>query len=313
MLYCEDKAFPHGFAQMNPDTAGSFFASLERMLPLPVRSRLTRYAPFLLLLGLLVLCAFLAARLSWQFAAPNPAPASTHSGARIHNGSGAAAETPGEKIVGAHLFGRANAPDAQVAARNAPETSLDLKLAGVAAANPASGSYAIITTGNNKGIDTYAVGSKLPGGAKIRNIFPDRVVIAHNGRLETLRLPWSDLSGLGASQGAPSDKHHSGMPRSVTEQLQSHPNSLADYIRVRPYTHGKHFVGFRIYPGKKPKLFRKAGLQPGDIVTSVNGIKLDTSANSAKAMKALHGAKGPVRLSILRKGHHMTVTLNPGG
>lgn len=299
---------------MNSDTASSFLASLERALPAPARAHLARYAPFLLFLGLLVLCGYLAARLSWQFAAPGPALPAAQGNGNTHRASGVVAETPGEKIVAAHLFGRANAPNAQVAARNAPETSLDLKLAGVAAANPASGSYAIITTGNNTGIDTYAVGASLPGGAKIRNILPDRVVIAHDGRLETLRLPWADLSGLGSSsQRATSDGPHPGIPRSVTEQLQSHPKSLADYIRVRPYTQGKHFVGFRIYPGKKPKLFRKVGLQPGDIVTSVNGIKLDTPANSAKAMKTLHSAKGPVRLSILRKGHHMIVTLNPGG
>lgn len=302
---------------MSSGTASSPFASLERAVPAPVRARLARYAPFLLFLGLLVLCGYLAARLSWQFAAPAVTAPATQPGGNSSEIAGVTADTPGNTIVSAHLFGRANAPSSTVAARNAPETTLDFTLAGVAAGNPDSLSYAIITNGSNRGKDTYAVGAQLPGGAEIRNILPDRVVIAHNGRLETLRLPWADLSNLKPSEGTSSagerNTHPSRISQGVTEQLQSHPHSLMDYIRIRPYMQDKKLVGVSVYPGKKPRLFRKSGLQPGDIITSVNGITLSSRANSAKAMDELRNSEGPVQLSILRKGHHITVTINPGG
>ncbi|MDN5864638.1 MAG: type II secretion system protein GspC [Gammaproteobacteria bacterium] len=291
---------------MSNASASNVGAALERILPAATRARILRHAPFLLFLGLLVLCAYLAARLSWQFAAAPPVvmePRAGGAGSSI--ASGKAAESPSEKIVAAHLFGT-HAPDASVTARNAPETSLDLTLAGVAAANPDSLSYAIITSSDNHGKDTYGIGAKLPGGALIRNIYPDRVVIAHDGRLETLRLPWANMSNLIAGSDQPP------LLQGFRQQLETHPSSLAEYIRWRPYSKNGHFAGYRIYPRKKPELFRKLGFLPGDIVTSVNGITL-TPANTMKALEAFKNPESPVRLGILRNGRHITLTPNLGG
>ncbi|MGH8161291.1 MAG: type II secretion system protein GspC [Gammaproteobacteria bacterium] len=295
-------------------------ATLAQILPPEARRRILRYAPFLLLLGLLVLCGYLAARLSWQFAAPAATSVSTHTETAAQGAAGAGDETPGDKIAAAHLFGTANAPAADVAARNAPETSLDLGLAGVAAGNSKGLSYAIVTSNGNKA-DTYAVGAKLPDGALIRRILPDRIILAHNGRLETLRLPNAGTSIL----AAPVKAGEYGMPRtyarkppplasrSFREQVQSHPGSFSDYMQLRPYDKNGHMAGYRVYPGKQPALFKKAGLVPGDIVTGVNGVTLDSPASSLKAIRELRQAQGPIRLEILRKGHRMSVTINLGG
>ncbi|MGH8162622.1 MAG: type II secretion system protein GspC [Gammaproteobacteria bacterium] len=292
-------------------------ATLEQILPAATRAHILRWAPYLLLLGLLVLCGYLAARLSWQFAAPAPASTTVSAGGSTQAAHGAAAQTPADKIVAAHLFGTANAPAASVAARNAPETSLDLSLAGVAAANASTRSYAIITTNGNTE-NTYGVGAKLPDGALIRNILPDRIVLAHDGRLETLRLPVSGTALLAATandsaQGPNARKRPPLVSQGFREQVESHPRSLSQYMRLRPYEKGGHIAGYRVYPGKQPELFKKAGLQPGDIVTSVNGIELNSPASSLKAIQQLRKAQGPVRLAILRKGHRLTVTINTGG
>lgn len=285
--------------------------AIGTLLPASTRARVLRYAPFLLFLGLLVLCGYLAARLSWQFAASPTTTVRSASNATAAPAPSPRAGSPAEKIAAAHLFGRARARTPTVAARNAPETSLDLTLAGVAAANPDRLSYAIITSGARGGKDTYGIGARLPGGALVRQILPDRVVIAHDGRLETLRLPWADLANF-----QPVDQStgkQTGISENRRQEFQAHPRALADYIRIRPYSKNGNFAGFRVYPGKKPKLFHKAGLMPGDIVTSVNGIRLNTPARSMQAVKALRNAKGAVRLGILRNGHRISVTLNSGG
>ncbi len=292
-------------------------ATLEQILPAATRAHILRWAPYLLFLGLLILCGYLAARLSWQFAAPAPTSAIVTAGGAARPAGGTAGQTPGDKVVAAHLFGTANAPAASVAARNAPETSLDLDLAGVAAASAGTKSYAIITSNGNTE-HTYAVGAKLPDGALIRDILPDRIVIAHDGRLETLRLPISGTSIL-AAPANDNTRNSTARPRAplvsqgFREQVQSHPRSLSEYMRLRPYEKDGHIAGYRVYPGKQPELFKKAGLQPGDIVTGVNGIQLDTPAGSLKAMHQLRQAHGPIRLAILRKGHRLTVTINTGG
>jgi general secretion pathway protein C len=297
-------------------STGNASVNLNQLLPPAARARAARWAPFLLFLGLLVLCGYVAARLSWQFAAPPPGYSQGANNGASPGARTAQSETPGAKIVAAHLFGAANAPGASVAARNAPETSLNLSLAGVAAASAGSSSYAIITNNNTE--HTYGVGAKLPDDALIRNILSDRVVIAHNGHLETLRLPNLGTAALAApaNAGPGANRGHKRAPlvsKGFREQVASHPKSIAQYMQLRPYEKNGHLMGYRVYPGKKPQLFKKAGLQPGDIVTSVNGVTLNAPGASLKAMRELHQARGPVRLEILRKGHHMSVTINAGG
>ncbi|MGH8270775.1 MAG: type II secretion system protein GspC [Gammaproteobacteria bacterium] len=304
----------------NPASSSGVFATLEQILPAVWRARIARYAPFLLLLGLLVFCGYLAARLSWQFAAPAPVGTPALAGGNAGSANAAGVGTPGEKIVAAHLFGTSAVPAADAAARNAPETSLDLALVGVAADSNDARSYAIITNGSSRDGNTYPVGSTLPGGALIRQILPDRVIIAHQGRLETLRLPTAGTSILaapadfGADTPAQTGQQAAPfIPPDVRREIEQHPKSLSDYMRMRPYSVKGQVQGYRVYPGKNPELFRKAGLLPGDIVTSVNGVTLDNPVNTVKAMGELRKAQGPVRLGVLRQGHETSVTINPGG
>lgn len=304
---------------MPSPASNSVSATLEQILPAAWRARILRYAPFLLFLGLLVLCGYLAARLSWQFAAPSPAGAALAVGGTAGATAEAAGRTPGEKIVDAHLFGNSQASAPEVAARNAPETSLDLSLAGVAAGSDDARSYAIIVSGSSREENTYPVGSTLPGGALIRQILPDRVILAHAGRLETLRLPMAGTSIL----AAPADFGASGslqprrtapfVPSNLPRQIENHPKTLAQYMQLRPYSVKGHLQGYRVYPGQDPELFHRAGLLPGDIVISVNGITLDNASNTVKAVGQLRRLNGPVHLGILRQGHQISVTINPGG
>jgi len=71
---------------------------------------------------------------------------------------------------------------------DAPETRLKLTLRGVFASEDSSGGRAIVGDPQGKE-ENYAVGDPLPGGAKLSEIYPDRIILERNGRFETLRLP----------------------------------------------------------------------------------------------------------------------------
>src|SRR5215469_11792392 len=43
--------------------------------------------------------------------------------------------------------------------------------------------------------EPYAIGATVPGGAVIRAIFPDRVMLDRGGQIEALRLPKDDTTG----------------------------------------------------------------------------------------------------------------------
>lgn len=280
-----------------------------------------RRVPFLVFLGLIVLVAYLAARLSWQFLAPGATAGSTGvAGTATRTASGTSGRNPVAHIQSAHLFGIAGASSAQASAVNAPKTSLDLTLLGVAAGAGQFPSQAIIANGSNQNQHTYSVGATLPGGAVIRTIEADRVVIAHNGRLESLPLPKAGTSILAANMHFGGGNHSSVQPShqmavspQLRQQVEQHPQKLLEFMRIQPYADKGKMQGYRVYPGKKPALFHQSGLQPGDVITAVNGVSLTDNASAMQAMAQLRHAQGPVQLDLLRHGKPMHITVNLSG
>lgn len=311
---------------MTQSSFNSFQASLERALPALLARLGGRRLPSLVFLALVVLVAWLAARLSWQFAAPPGVSRSSAAPAtNVGTGNARSATSPVARITAAHLFGTANAPSRSAAVANAPKTSLDLTLLGVAAGGQNFPSQAIIANGSNKNQHTYAIGASLPGGAVVHDIFADRVVIAHDGRLESLSLPQPGTSILSAHMqfgngtgNASHITHQSNRPTSfishrLRNQIESHPQSLSNYMRMRPYSANGKLVGYRVYPGKQPALFEHSGLKPGDVVTRINGISLDSGKGAMEAMALLSHAHGSVRLDVKRHGKPVHITLNLPG
>ncbi len=286
-----------------------------------------RRGPFLVFLGLVVLIAYLAARLSWQFMAPGatagPATASISTPRTAGSQNG---HNPASQIQSAHLFGVSQQSATTQAAVNAPKTSLDLTLLGVAAGPEQFPSQAIIANGSNQDQHTYSIGATLPGGAVIRNIEADRVVIAHNGRLESLPLPKAGTSILAANMHFGSGNHSSiGQQASIQQphqlsvtpqmrqQVEQHPQTLMEFMRIQPYAAKGKMRGYRVFPGKNASLFHQSGLQPGDVITKVNGLSLTNNASAMQAMAQLRHAKGAVELDVLRHGKPMHVTVNLSG
>lgn len=91
------------------------------------------------------------------------------------------------KISRFHLFGIANARETGGAQQNAPVTNLKLTLHGLFTEIHGKGGAAIISSPEHLA-KAYYVGSRVPGGAKIRKILRNKVVLFHNGRLELLLL-----------------------------------------------------------------------------------------------------------------------------
>lgn len=280
-----------------------------------------RRAPFLLFMGLIVLLAYLAARLSWQFAAPPAIPAAN--GANQTSGRGPSASAVHHRvadITSAHLFGVSSRTATPQSIANVPKTSLDLTLLGTAAGPKDFPSQAIIASGGNQNQKTYAVGSALPGGAVIHDILSDKVVIAHDGRLESLVLPKAGTSILarnmhfgGGNQSSPHQTAQLPVSGQQRRLLERHPQRLLQFMHLHPYASHGHMEGYRVSPGRNSKLFRQSGLQPGDVITRVNGISLTNNNGAMQAMDQLRHAQGSVQLSILRHGKRMQLTVNLSG
>ena len=101
------------------------------------------------------------------------------------------------EITSAHLFGEAQS---SVADANAPQTNVQLVLAGVLALPDPKRGLAILgpTTAAAK---LYTVGSAVPGGVNLYAVYKDRVLLDRGGIIESLYLPRHAPVGGVASAG----------------------------------------------------------------------------------------------------------------
>lgn len=197
------------------------------------------------------------------------------------------------------LFGKAPqiAADqvAQAVAADAPKTQLNAQLNGVLASSDPAKSIAIIAHNglqNSYGIDDYIDGTQ----AKIRQVFADRVIIARDGRDETLMLD-------GEEYGKPLPKvaHQDGKLSSVRTELMSNPGKITDYLNISPVRVDGRMVGYRLNPGSNPELFNQLGLVANDLAVSINGLDLRDNAQAMQAMQQVAGAT-EMTVTVERQG-----------
>ena len=203
-------------------------------------------------------------------------------------------------IVNAHLFGLAGAS----ASGDAPPTTAQLVLTGVLADREPSRGQAIIgeraTTAK-----LYAVGAAIPGGAHLRSVYADRVLIERNGALESLLLPHNPL------KPAPPGTALAPLLRTSAAGPRDNATLLAGIMRVQPvFSQGK-LDGYRIFPGngRGAGAFQEMGLRAGDLILAVNGSALDDPSRAMEVLQTL-SSSGSATVTVSREGTSQEIALN---
>ncbi|OQX13657.1 MAG: type II secretion system protein GspC [Thiothrix lacustris] len=93
------------------------------------------------------------------------------------------------------------------------------------------------------------------------------------------------------------------------ESVVNNNMRLLEVASPQPYERDGKFLGFQLSPGSNVAMFNQLGLQPGDIVTAVNGTALE---NPAIAMRVLQEAAtaNQVNLNITRNGQEVSLPIN---
>ena len=211
------------------------------------------------------------------------------------------------QLSNAHLFGVVSKKTNIVSTR-APETKLDLVLKGVLATSPMSMASAIIARKKNGPEDIYSIGDKLPGNVTIKEIHPEHVIISRGGQLETLRLPKdSDLNTFTSSSTKKPVSFGKQSLKNVRDQIIKDPTSFGDYaLPIVVKEKGKQ-VGYRLDFQDKGDIFKKAGLRASDVITSVNGMPLDTPQKSIRALRQM---RTTAQLNLIVKRNGSDVKIN---
>lgn len=285
---------------------------LAARLPLDT---LLRYATLLLAL----VCALLLARLTWMLVEPStllPAydPPTTAPSAGSENNAQNAGFT---ELARLSVFGQADQA-AAIVTIDAPDTSLNWVLKGVFAdLDPARSAAIMSTQGQNERL--YRVGADLPGNVRLDQVLGDRVILARDGTLETLRLQKRSESRTasrgGNARAAPErmvdipSEDMGGSPRIDRDAWTSDPQRFLEVVSANPVMVDGQVYGLEVNPSRNAREFSAAGLEPGDVIISVEGQPVGEINDYRDILQEL-GSSSSVSLYLERDGEPLSLTIS---
>ena len=194
---------------------------------------------------------------------------------------------------------------------DAPDTTLSLTLTGIVAIGEDGKGSANISS--NRGAEKiYQVGQNVEGadGATLHSVYADRVLLNRNGRLETLRFP-KELTAARSQMGlaSPLPQAAPAASASLRETISENATRLTDIVRLAPHVQEGQVVGFRVNPGRDRAAFEALGLQPGDVVTDINGTVLDDPSQGLQVFQSL-GESTQANVTVLRDGVPQVIVID---
>ena len=192
----------------------------------------------------------------------------------------------------------------QSAAPIAPESRLGFTLRGVrVGARPGTGSAIIDIPGEGQRL--VAAGQTLSANIVLEEVYADRVVISRRGVLESLFL--TDAGRRRARTGESSQTGMATGPEDIAEVQMSERRLARGWLSgltLTPVFENGAVRGLRV-DGAADQL-SSLGLEPGDVVLSLNAMALTSEAAAVRAFALLDSADSAVA-RVLRDGNEITV------
>ncbi|MDP7042290.1 MAG: type II secretion system protein N, partial [Gammaproteobacteria bacterium] len=159
--------------------------------------------------------------------------------------------------------------------------------------------------------EVYFIRDRVPGGALLHEVHPDRVILNRGGTLETLKLPkFSEAGGRPAvRQSSTPVNRATPAAMAMAQRVQQNPGAFTQILRPQPYMPNGQLKGYRVYPGRDRRRFAALGLRPGDLITEINGQSLTNLQDGMEVFKSI-GDTPQITVTIERNGNPMVLSLD---
>ncbi|RIJ20557.1 hypothetical protein D1224_15720 [Henriciella barbarensis] len=251
---------------------------------------------------LVVVIAMLLARIGWLLVAPSDAVSSLRVSplpSPIQQVTRSSARGDLSLLMTTNPF--VSSGRAPSAVPDAPETTLNLKLAAIfMSTDPAADSATIVTPDNRS--QRFQPGDEIIPGTELVRVLGDRVIISRNGADETLMRGGreSGLSVIGDAGDLAEDPSTAEMqPTPLFEAGVSARTLLASLNPAADMSNGV-VDAFVLQPRSNPAIMQRAGLQAGDRLIRINQKPvrdLDPAALAAELSSAQ-----TVSVTVMRAG-----------
>jgi len=236
-------------------------------------------------------------------------------------------------ILSRHLFGEADVSPSDMATQITEETRLPLQLQGVFVAEEVEEQSAAIVAQKGKPGMRYRLGDKIPGNAVLVAVFTDHIILRRAGSREKLTFPTNnDQFQVDPDQDEnvapnrqtfrqtfvekPLANTASGEQRAVQSarefvashqaRMEADPRQALNDLGITPVSPDSA-AGYELGNLAQSPYLSQTGLQPGDVILSVNGRPVgDLQADRLEIANIL--AQGSARLEIQRGSRTFYVT-----
>lgn len=212
------------------------------------------------------------------------------------------------RLASMNLFGQAPVATAQGEAAHAPDTSLQLRLAGVLVNSDAAKSSAIVGERSNATAEArvYRINDMLPGGATLAEVYDDRILIKRGaGASEVLRFEKTSLLSGGTPPVVPGlAGDANGVREMLDSALQSMSTDPEQFLQQMGMK--RSAMGYEITAEAPESLRDAVGLQAGDYLLSINGRRLGEPKRDRDVLMALKNS-GSAKVEIKRGGQIVTL------
>ncbi len=250
-------------------------------------------------------------------------------------------------ILSKHLFGEAGrAPVITASNEPAVQTRLPLELQSVFVADETADSAAIVAQRGKPG-KLYAVGDTLPGNAKLEDVLTDRIILRRAGTRETLMFPKPKSQFVASPVDAAAAEDQDAMPlaadtlqpqvpagrierlpdtaedqqgeqpdpmavlETYTEKLAADASGTLDELGIEAVD-ASQGGGYRIGDIAQSPYLRQTGLQPGDVILSVNGRPVGDIQQDQMELANIM-AQGTARIEVQRGSRRFFITASLSG
>ena len=265
--------------------------------------------------ALVVLALGILATLWWAFPFFLVGPAPLHVEVSADTSTRDVPDIPIDRIVAMNLFGEPT-HDTAPRTETLSETKLSLVLHGVFVADKADASTALISQRNNNP-ELYAISDRLPGNARLEEVYRDRVVVSRGGVRENLSFKRGDQlirpgvrrSNTDRAEASPrlgpSSPKAGRNPRSLIErtlakhrdEIDQDPRRFIESLGLRTSERGGYLLG--------TFADNDARLERGDRLIGLNGKPVGNAEQDRRQLESVLAGRS-VEVQIQRGEQRIT-------
>jgi general secretion pathway protein C len=294
--------------------------------------------------ALFVGCCFLTANIANSIVAAALTPAATASANEAVSPSSASKRSweDREVILTRNLFNSSTLAaqvETEIISEELEATKLPLTLLGTAAATNDLYSWAAIKDRDSSDTKVVRIGDEIRPTAIIMRIERRRVVLDENGLPRELVLKEKNASKAysSASRRTPTrskrrtsssrrrtpssrrppspstlqtlGKDHFGISRGDLDETMIDPSIILNQARFMPKFEGGQMIGLQVNDPRPGSLFEQAGIKNGDVITEINGVKINSAEQSRKVLSAFEGSD-KIDIVVKQNGTIVTKTIS---